>query len=304
MGLATSRSYDKGADPFNPVHNFRVCIISAPDRNGPIQEYPMTIIRRTLTTIMLLAGFNAHAAELPPPVQMLVEQGLEIVASFDAPSGLTGYAARVNGRAIVFYVTADNAYLLVGDMVDAEGNNLTREHIETYLPGPDLNALWNELDKGSTWVAEGAEKPKQVVYTFTDPNCPYCHLLWLASSHYHEAGLQVRHLIVATLSESSPGKAAAIFEADNPSQAFDNHQQRFEQGGLESQTEIALDTQAKLQQNRQLMLQLGVSGTPAILYKDSDGNVQLQGGMPPLSELAEIFGLPEQSITDPRLVRP
>jgi thiol:disulfide interchange protein DsbG len=61
----------------------------------------------------------------------------------------------------------------------------------------------------ATWVAEG--KGTRVVYTFFDPDCPYCHKLYDA---LHPLGpkqyLKLRWIPVGMLADTSLDKAAAI----------------------------------------------------------------------------------------------
>ncbi|HBG51496.1 MAG TPA: hypothetical protein DDW89_06755, partial [Gammaproteobacteria bacterium] len=59
------------------------------------------------------------------------------------------------------------------------------------------------------------------------------------------------------------------------------------------------DTRKALSRHRKMMDRLGVSGTPAILYRDANGKVRLQRGMTDLDTLARIIGLPAQAIDDP-----
>src|SRR5262249_40913011 len=58
---------------------------------------------------------------------------------------------------------------------------------------------------------------------------------------------------------------------------------------------------AQLDANLQLMKRFGAPGTPLLVWKDVDGKVQLKTGMPRLSQLPAITGLPEQRIDDPEL---
>jgi protein-disulfide isomerase len=63
------------------------------------------------------------------------------------------------------------------------------------------------------------------------------------------------------------------------------------------------ETLRTLTANRALMDAFGSNGTPAIVWKDSHGVVQAKSGMPPLSELSAMTGLPEQPETDRDLDR-
>ncbi len=49
------------------------------------------------------------------------------------------------------------------------------------------------------------------------------------------------------------------------------------------------------------MERFGVSGTPGLAWKDALGRVQVRVGMPRLSQLPAITGLPAQKIVDPEL---
>lgn len=47
----------------------------------------------------------------------------------------------------------------------------------------------------------------------------------------------------------------------------------------------------------------GINGTPGIVWKDKQGKVNIKAGMPRLSEIPRITGLPEQKVDDPDLAR-
>lgn len=249
----------------------------------------------------------AAAADYPPAIQTMADQGVKIVKQFDAPAGLTGYIVEVNHQYGVVYGLADGEYMFIGRLLDADGNNVTAAQAKEYTPKPDLSKAWQQLEQ-STWFAEGAEDPETIVYVFSDPNCPYCHLMWLANQPYMDAGLQVRHILVGFVTPSSKYKAAAILEADDPTTAFRLNEKNYnsdgpedQAGGIEPLQDPKPETLAKLKANAKLMYELGIRGTPGVFYKDDDGQVQRVGGLPSLSRLPEMYDLPEQPITDPRL---
>jgi len=161
-------------------------------------------------------------------------------------------------------------------------------------------ALWSELEK-TEWIALGAEDPERVVYAFTDPNCPYCHLLWQASKPYYDEGLQVRHILVGYLKPSSPAKAAAIMEADNPSEALREHEESHASGGIEPADSPSDEAQETLAANRSLMGRLGLRGTPGLIFRNGNGGVRKVAGMPKVGQLPQIFRLPEQPQDHPAL---
>ncbi len=266
----------------------------------------MTRFTRTLfvSALTMTPALPLAAADYPAAIKHLIEQGVEITGKFPAPGGLTGYGARADGRALILYATPDGKHVIAGTMLDSAGRNLSEQHVKDHVPPPDLEAAWTKLER-ATWIVDGATKPKRVVYVFDDPNCPYCNALWRASRPYLDKGVQVRHVMVAILGPTSPGKAAAILAADNPAEALARHERDYAKGGIPPLAKISERTRAKIEANNALMRELGVAATPAIFYRDSSGRVRSLLGMPSPSVLArEIFQLPEQPADTPALAGP
>lgn len=244
----------------------------------------------------------ATAAEHPKAIQSLEQRGVEVVKTFPAPAGMTGYVVMVRGQADIVYLTADKKHVLAGVMLDESGENLTSAQLRRHGPQPDLSSAWEKAEQ-STWVADGAAEPKSIVYALADPYCPYCHAFWKASQAYHSAGLQVRWIPVAYLHPDSSATAAAILQADDPSSALREHEEKFEKGGIGPLLEPDPEVVEAVERNTRLMQEIGARGTPAVLYKDAEGKARLVQGMPPLGKLPEIFALPEQKLDDPDLQR-
>lgn len=170
------------------------------------------------------------------------------------------------------------------------------------LATPDQRAeqVWDRLESAD-WIALGADEPERVVYAFTDPNCPYCNLLWRASKPYYSEGLQVRHIMVGILKPSSPGKAAAILGADNPAAALRRHERNHDSGGIEPVSSPDDGVQGRLTRNQQLMKRFGIRATPGLVFRTAEGGVRKLMGMPRISQIPEIFRLPKQAQMDPAL---
>lgn len=262
--------------------------------------------KRLMAVLIGLVMTTAAAAEeetasYPPAVQRVVDQGVEITSKFDAPGGLTGYAAKNNGKDLIFYSTADGQYIVLGPVIDAEGRNLSARHAEQHLPGPDWEEAWKTAEEDGHWIAVGSDDPERIIYTFTDPNCSFCNLFWRATSDYFDDGLQVRHLLVGLIKPSSTPKGAAILAADNPAEKLARHENNFDQGGIEVADTPDGQAMSRVQANTRMMRQLGLTGTPATLYRDSEGKARMVSGMPRLSRLQAILRLPTQEHDDPKL---
>ncbi|WJG10764.1 thiol:disulfide interchange protein DsbG [Aliiglaciecola sp. LCG003] len=245
---------------------------------------------RLVTLILFTNTAIAGIDDLPAPLKLLTQQGVEIVDQFDAPSGVMGYIADFRGQAMTLYVTADKKYLFTGAMLDATGINLGEQALQAYITGPKSDKEWKQLES-SHWIADGSEAAERIVYTFTDPNCPYCKKFWQSARPWVASGqVQIRHILVGILSADSHGKAAAIFTADDPSAILGQH----EAGNLDPELKPLQNASAevlnKLTENRQTMQDFGVSATPATFYRSASGAVKQQMGLPTQSVLSQIFG--------------
>lgn len=244
---------------------------------------------------LALAGASV-ASEYPEPIVAAQSAGFKIHGSFDAGDGMTGWAATGQDRGVVIYTTPSGKQALIGVMLDASGRNLTEGHLAQYVPKPDYSEAWAKLE-AATIVSEGNRDSGNVVYVFMEPNCGYCHLFWEASRPYLETGkVEMRHILVSFLRETSAAKNAAILEAANPSALLAEHEATFQQGGIEGIASPKESTIAALEGNNGLMRELGLQGTPAIVFKNADGKVEILKGMPPAEQLPRIFNLPEQSV--------
>lgn len=241
----------------------------------------------------------------PPALQPALRQGLRVISTFSAASGLTGWVMRdTDGKYVVAYTTPDGQTLLVGELISSAGQNLSELYADRYVPSPELTALWADLEKANVVITGPKDRNKSVIYVIMDPNCIFCHMLWIALKPYEAAGLQVRWIPVGFLHQDSSAKAAALLKGGES--ALEQSQQHFdvqaESGGIKG-IEITPDLRVKLDSNLRLMDQARVRGTPGIFYKDAAGHVSRRDGMPSMSELPAITGLPAQPETDPRLAR-
>ena len=167
-------------------------------------------------------------------------------------------------------------------------------------------ALFAQLQKTDA-VVEGAREPRHVLYVFFDANCYYCHLTWKALQPYEAAGLQVRWVPVAYQQPSSVGRAAAIMEAPDRVAALRLNETGYDRahfsGAIAPLAKVTAARVEALDANTKLMRAFGAPGTPALVWKDPDGNVHFRAGVPRLSALPAITGLPAQPNDDPELAQ-
>lgn len=275
-------------------------------------------MKKAILTAALLSGFALSAcaagdlapaatksddAKIPAPLQMAVMGGMKVEKSFSAAGGLTGWILSQGvGNNMVVYTSANGEVAIAGNMLDAKGQNLSKQYLEQYAPKPDYDKMWGQLEKSSYLIEGPSNKDaKSVIYVFKDPNCGYCHLAWKALQAYEKVGLQVRWVPVAFLAADSYDKAAALMSAKDSTTAIREMHQAW--GTKLSVPAATKEQRAQLDANNKLMNEWGFRGTPATLYKDKAGKVRAAPGMFPLSDLPSITGLPEQPQSDPSLAK-
>jgi len=262
-----------------------------------------------ITAAVMVAGVVAHssalAEERPAPLHALEKQGLTVVGTFPSPGGLTAWAGYMGQQPIALYVTPDGKHVIAGTLLDAEGKDVNRSVLEKTVSKPMTDGVWGQLQR-SGWIADGSDKAPRTIYVFTDPNCPYCNKLWSDARPWVEAGrVQLRHVIVGILTPTSPGKAAALLADKNPAATLaayeraqtaatakglaSGHPRPLGDQGIKPLSPIPPAVQAQLDRNVNLMSDLGMQATPAIVWRDAKGSVQMRTGVPD-QVLAEIMG--------------
>ncbi len=252
----------------------------------------MFSFRQTTASVavgLLLATGVSQAAERPAALKALEEQGLTIVQEFDAGKGLRGFAGMAGDQPIAVYVS-DGDQVIVGTRLDDKGKPMDEATLQRLVAKPMSQAAWAQLEN-ATWVRDGKADAPRVVYTFSDPNCPYCNRFWEAARPWVDAGkVQLRHVMVGIIRQDSPGKAAAILDAKDPSAALLENETRFDKGGIKPMAEVSPRVAGILDDNRELMLSLGFRGTPGIVVMDEQGRVKKYHGMPQANALADVLG--------------
>jgi len=169
--------------------------------------------------------------------------------------GLGGlYEVLIRGE--LYYVDKDVTFVIAGRMFDPRTReDLTQKRLDTALK-VDFKAL--PLDRAVKTVRGDGSR---VMVTFEDPNCPYCKKLW--------AGLQdLKNVTIYTflypiLSPDSLEKAKGIWCAKDRAAAWDEF---MVQG--KAPPPAAADCKNPLEQNVALGRDLGINGTPTIIFTD------------------------------------
>lgn len=249
----------------------------------------------------------AHAAPAyPKAIKDAVANGVKVVKTFPAASGLTGWVLLQDGTYSMAFTTPDRKTLILGTLIGEKGENLTDRYTEKHFPKPDRAALFKQMEQAAYVVEGTAKDPKSVVYIFVEANCTHCNYLWRALQPYEKAGLQARWILVATREPGSMQKAIEVLAASDRTAAFRKMEENAEKNGTPApgMNEAAKPEIAKkIRKNTELMERFGIDDAPLMVWKDPAGKVQLKGSMPRLSEIPHITGLPQQDIHDPELAK-
>lgn len=240
------------------------------------------------------AADTAKAATTPAHATSAVEKaldgsGVEITGQLDAPKGYQGFVGNYRGQQLPVYLLPDGKHLVVGSLYDMQGQDLTMPAMRKAADSGLGAEQWKAMESAE-WVAEGDSDAKRVVYVFTDPECPYCHHFWKASQEWVDSGdVQIRNILVAVISPDSLPSSAAILDAKDSTAAWRKNEKNFGKNPKPS-TEPSDAARKHIDANNKLMMKLGFYGTPAIVYKDSDGNIHALRGMPPDAQsMRDIF---------------
>ncbi|OZI30092.1 thiol:disulfide interchange protein DsbG [Bordetella genomosp. 10] len=255
---------------------------------------------------LTLAGVSIHAAsaeiEKPAVLKTIEKEGITIVGNvLPAPKGMTGWAGYQGTQPLAFYVAPDGQ-VIVGTVFNAKGEDMTRGPLQSAVSDAMSRGIWGQLEK-SRWIADGKATAPRVVYVFTDANCPYCNLFWNAARPWVDSGkVQLRHVMVGIITPTSQAKAAALLASADPAQALFQHEKdntearkaarpagmKPLESGVKPLVDIPPAIKQSLNANLELMMNMGIRGTPGVVWRDEKGNVRVHPGVP--QDLAEIFG--------------
>jgi thiol:disulfide interchange protein DsbG len=162
------------------------------------------------------------------------------------------------------------------------------------LPGPMLKgtALDSAADSilkdihQASWVRDG--NSKHLIYVFFDLNCPYCNKVYDGlRPQVEKSEVELRWIPVGILTITSPGKAAALLEAKDPTAALHENEKKFSMatgslGGLAEEPVPRDETLKRLDRNLALLQRSGTDAVPSLLFRSKDGRAHfIRGGRPP-----------------------
>ncbi|HJX18268.1 MAG TPA: thiol:disulfide interchange protein DsbG [Acidiferrobacterales bacterium] len=145
----------------------------------------------------------------------------------------------------------------------------------------------------ATWIRDGMST--HVIYVFFDPNCPYCHKVYeMLRPQVQRGEVELRWVVTGRLMATSTGKAAAMLEAKDPTEALHRNERGFSQetgsfGGIEEEPAPREETLRRLNANLALLKRSGFDAVPALLFRTRDGKADIIRGAPPAAFLEKLL---------------
>jgi len=265
----------------------------------PVRGMTMLCRRLSMTLFLsLIATLVTAAPPMDPGIEALQEKvGFTVIERFATPAeGVTGYVVKTgDGKTGIVYGLGD--YILSGSLLEGNGNDLTRQYAARYIPKPTYASVAEQLSQDTHLVSEGGKGAPEV-YVFADPNCIFCHKFWQQTrSWVAEGKVRLHWVMVGFLKPSSLGLSAAIMSAEDRAGALQAFEENFGNSGngsgISELTPIPADLHESLEQHSQWMAELGFSGTPGLLFKETSGQWRGQTGVPKHEALGRMLGIAE-----------
>jgi thiol:disulfide interchange protein DsbC len=185
---------------------------------------------------------------------------------------------QINGE--IVYTSADGKYLFQGRLIDLE----TKEDITEVAKSSIRKELIDGIDS-TKQISFAPEEPEYELMVFTDIDCGYCRKLHSQIAEYNEQGIAIHYMAFprAGIGSHSYEKAVSVWCAADPQDALTQAKLGTEPDPLQCDNPIA--------EQYQLGVELGVTGTPALLT--ADGKL-IPGYVPPdklrerLEQMAEV----------------
>jgi thiol:disulfide interchange protein DsbC len=159
---------------------------------------------------------------------------------------------QINGD--IVYATDDGKYLFQGRVIDLE----TKEDLTETSKSTLRKEILDQVDS-SRQITFAPEDPAYDLMVFTDIDCGYCRKLHSQMAEYNEQGIAIHYMAFprAGIGSASYDKAVSVWCADDQQDALTTAK-----AGSDPEKEQCDNPVAE---QYQLGIELGVTGTPALL---------------------------------------
>lgn len=247
------------------------------------------------------------AAEIAssPALARIARNGAELweIDTAARNHGLMAIFARNGMQFRTFYITPDHEAEVGGVMWDRNGHNLTRAALETVeglvptihwnpkapsphpaspgTPKPDIDAL-RRMSQTSYGLYGPDSAPR--VYMIVDPLCPYSTRALERLRPFVDSGRLQLALVPISINDWENGRqstpAAQAMLSAAPGAMQDSWQKIIASGHADPAVAPAPDASARLALNLNAAHDVGMMGTPTLIWRDRAGVTHNEGGLP------------------------
>ena len=228
--------------------------------------------------VVAMAFYAAAPASAADDDAVLDEARIAIAAKFDTIDPENVFASPIEGwytlqkGSVVAYVSADGRYLMQGDLIDLDK--------QVNLTDLSRNDARHDLVAAMTDEQTIVFSPQEAEYTvtvFTDVDCTYCRKLHNQINAYLDEGIAIRYVLYPRNGPASKTWKTSqdVWCAADRGEALTAAKQ-----GRDFETQQC--DAATVDKHYELGRNIGLSGTPAIVFEDGT----LVGGYVPPAQLA------------------
>ncbi len=218
-----------------------------------------------LMILLTISSFALAEEKTDSNIPTAVTEALKKFAKVDiskiklSPAPIPGVYEAMIGSEVV-YISADGNYLIMGEIRDLKtGKNITDNKFSKLR----LKAL-KSLNVRDMVVFAPENGTKNIVYIFTDVDCPYCSKIHNEVPALNKAGIEVRYLAFprAGVGSGTYNDMVSVWCAKDKQQAMTDVKAGKEIEKAECNNPVA--DQYNLGQS------IGISGTPALILSDGE----------------------------------
>lgn len=252
---------------------------------GMGSQWPTTAQADTLP-----ASYHNGAEE----IENFSKNSIKILKAFPVGAELNGYLVVLpSGQQTILYTTADGTNMIIGEVFNQKGENLSAGSIPNAIQSPpevqnvpSPTALLTLIKKSHLhgFRLGMANAPRQFIM-FIDPNCIYCKMMFDGiASYISNNTLSITVIPVAILKPSSLARAGYILTGPNDESLLLENELNFnmqtETGGLPIPPHPDNAAIAAVSQNTRFFKANNLSGTPLIIFTDKTGIARIDNGVP------------------------
>lgn len=220
------------------------------------------------TFFTVSTAWSADSAEVPAEERERLAEMFDSIAPEDIKSSPIDGWYTIQKGSLVAYISQDGRYLLQGDLIDLD----TKINLSELSRTDSRRDLMSGLSDDDV-IMFSPDEVKYSVSVFTDVDCTYCRRLHSQIEQYMANGIEVRYLLYPR-----GGPASAAWNTSESVWCASDRAEALTMAKLDKEFESSSCDASIVQDHYVLGQQVGLAGTPAIVFEDGE---MVAGYMPP-----------------------